>query len=188
MADNRENAAPAPFQSWRLLKHWAWVMALGGLLVILGVIAIAMSVAAAPGSVRAAAWFLLVSGLLQTLHTFSHPARTNAGNDLLNAISYVILGAVILSNPVVGPREAALLLSLFFLILGVYRVVTAGVADIGGRSAAFVAGIVALFLGIHLWVVWMDAGLWLVSFYVGIEIAVSGLSLIIRGLSEKHAY
>ncbi len=177
----------APFRPWQLSSHWGWVLVLGALLVILGGTVMVMSITATLASVRAAGWFLLVSGLLQALHAFSRHPRLNFGIDLLNAVSYVILGALIVSNPAVGARESALLLSLFFIVIGIYRIITAiTVEAITGRSAVLVTGMIALFLGAHFWVAWQTAGLWLVSFYIGIEIAVTGWAAIMRALVEKH--
>lgn len=175
-----------PLRPWQLARHWGWVLVLGAVLVILGVVGIWMSFTMILRSVLAAGWFLLVAGLLQILHTFSRHPHRNFGLDLMIAVSYVILGALIVSNPAAGARESALLLSLFFMVTGIYRIITAASEPIAARSAVLVAGLVSLFLGIHLWVIWTSAGLWLISFYIGVEIAVNGWSLIMRGLAEKH--
>jgi uncharacterized membrane protein HdeD (DUF308 family) len=171
---------------WQLPGHWGWVLALGALLVALGAIAIWMSLTMVLTSVLATGWFLLVSGLLQVLHTFSRHPHRHFGLDLMIAVSCVVLGVLIVSNPGAGARELALLLSMFLTVTGIYSIVAAAAEPIAGRGAVLVSGLIALFLGIHLWTTWMNAGFWLIGFYVGIYIGITGWSLMMRGLAEKR--
>ncbi len=180
----QETRQPVP--SWRLVRHWGWVVVLGIILVILGAIGIAMSAGMMLGAVLTAGWFLLISGLLQALHTFSGHPRRSFGLDLLTTVFYTVFGALILSNTILGPSELAVLLSLFFMVVGIFRIIVATVEPIAASVPVLATGIVVLLLGIHLWVDWPTAGLWLIGLYIGIEIAITGWSLIMRGLAERR--
>jgi uncharacterized membrane protein HdeD (DUF308 family) len=165
------------------LGHWGLVVVLGLLLGALGLTGVSLSFASSP--IPPLGWFLLASGFLQALHALSVRPHRSFSLDLLASAFYVVAGMVVV-YPATGAGELALLLGPVFMVLGVFRAVTALVQPIVGRLPVFLAGLVSLYLGINLWMRRHTATLWLVGLFIGIDIALTGWSLVMRGLGEKR--
>lgn len=167
-------------------RHWPWIIALGILLVILGIVGIGYSLSAKALSLMMVGWFLLASGLLQGLHTFSRHPHQTFSLDVVDSTVYVVTGLLIVSDPIAGTLELTLLISGMFMVRGIVKIVMASGGAIGDRLPVLSSGVVALILGIILWLTWPSAGLIVLGSFVALEIATTGWSLILRGFFEKR--
>ncbi len=183
-AQNRSdrNGWSAASRQWT--GHWGWVVILGILLIAFGGSGIGLSLTAGP--FPALGWFLLVSGLLQALHALSASPHRSFPLDLLASALYAVTGVVVVSDPTGGTRELAVLFGSVFMVQGLFRTISALVEPIAGRLYVFISGLVSLYLGIHLWLLSPTVELWLIGGFIGIDIAFTGWSLIMRGLGEKR--
>jgi uncharacterized membrane protein HdeD (DUF308 family) len=105
--------------------------------------------------------------------------------DLLTGILYVVVGWMMVTNP----RESALLLTLiiamFLIFEGVFRIVAALTARYPHWGWVLFNGVISLLLGIMIWRQWPYSGLWVIGLFVGIEMLLNGWSLVMLSLMGR---
>jgi uncharacterized membrane protein HdeD (DUF308 family) len=90
---------------------------------------------------------------------------------------------------VANPGEAAvtltLVISLFLIMGGVFRIVEALVGALPHRVWVLLNGVITLALGIMIWRQWPYSGLWVIGLFVGIEMLLYGWSLVMLAIAAK---
>ncbi|HEY7211708.1 MAG TPA: HdeD family acid-resistance protein [Bryobacteraceae bacterium] len=175
-----------------LRKSWKWLLALGILLVILGVIAVADAFAATVASMIFFGWVLVIAGIAQAVQAFRHRESGHLLLHVLNAVLALVVGLLLLGNPLVGALVLTLLLAAYFTVAGVFRIVAGAKTPVRGRAWIIVSGVVTLLLGILIWLHWPVSALWIIGLYIGIDLIFAGwsqimLALALRKLTAEHA-
>lgn len=169
-----------------LRKHWGWFFALGILLVIFGTIAIGSAVFMTLATMVLVGWLLIVGGVLEAVHACSCKGWGGFFIDLLTGILYVVVGLMIVGNPAATALALTLLIAMFLVFGGLFRIVIAIVVRFHNWSWLLLHGIVNLVLGIAIWRQWPLSGLWIIGLFVGIDMLLNGWSLIMLGLAAKR--
>jgi uncharacterized membrane protein HdeD (DUF308 family) len=165
--------------------HRGWLIGLGIGLAALGALAIAASVATTIGSVVFVGTLLLVGGIAEILHAFSVPRGSGVVLSLLGGVLYVVVGGLMLTRPVESAVTLTLLLASFFMVAGLFRIVAVPVLQLSNWGWVLASGIVSFVLGAAIWAQWPVSGLWVIGAYVGVEMLVYGLSLLMLGLAVR---
>ncbi len=168
-----------------LRKHWVLAIVLGIILIVLGAIAVSISAAVTLASMVFFGWFLLIGGIVQGVYAFSH-RRWHFFPELLLATFYVVVGILILGNPVAAELALTLMMIAFFLVAGIFRIVAASTIRFSNRWSMFAGGIVSLLLGLLLWTGWPATAFWVIGLFIGIELIFNGWSTIMLGLAARH--
>jgi uncharacterized membrane protein HdeD (DUF308 family) len=63
-------ATPLLLEAEELRHRWGWMLGLGILMVVLGIVALYMAPAATFGTVILLGWLLVVSGVIEAIHAF----------------------------------------------------------------------------------------------------------------------
>lgn len=168
-----------------LRRNWGWLMALGILLLILGVIALADSVAATMVSALVLGWVLLVAGIVEGVQAFRHRASGHLLLHVLNAVLSLVVGVVLLQNPVGGAIGLTLLLAFYFVVAGVFRIVAAWSTHAPRRGWTIFNGIVTLVLGLMVWSQWPVSGLWVIGLFIGIDLIIVGWSQVMTAMAVR---
>lgn len=167
----------------------ATLLFLGISMVVLGVVAVLTSILFTIGTVLVLAGILLAAGVVECIHAFK-AAKKHQKNVFLNALSallYLMLGAIMLSNPVAGAMSLTLVLSAFLLVNGVVSITN------GVRHRAeplwgwfFFGGLVDIILGVLIALGWPGTSLWVIGLFVGIEMFIYGAAWIAMSLTFKE--
>ena len=143
-----------------LRRRWGWYLALGIVLIVLGMIAIGSTFLMTIASVLFFGWLLIIGGVMEAIHAFWHKRWAGFFLDLLTGILYVVVGWMMVTNP----KESALLLTLiiamFLLFEGVFRIVAALTARYPHWGWVLFNGVISLVLGVMIWRRWPYSGLW----------------------------
>jgi uncharacterized membrane protein HdeD (DUF308 family) len=83
---------------------------------------------------------------------------------------------MLLRNPLASSLVMTLLMALYFLVAGIFRIFTALTVQITGSGWMLVDGIITLILGILVWAQWPMAGLWIIGLFIGINLITYGWS------------
>ena len=158
----------------------------GGILIALGAIAVSISAAVTLVSMVFLGWFLVIGGIAHGIHAFSYERRRILTH-LLFATLYVVVGIMVITNPVAAEMGVTLLLTAFFLIAGIFRIVASVTVPFSNRLSVLVSGIIAFLLGIFLWAGWPATGFWVIGLFIGIEMIFNGWSLVMLGIATRHA-
>src|SRR5438477_12458773 len=117
-----------------LRRNRGWFLALGIIQIILGMIALGSSVFATIVSVAVFGWLLLIGGVLSVGHAFWERQWNGFFVDLLTGILYAVVGFMMISNPVEAAVSLTLLIALFLLMGGTFRIVAAFVGRFEHRG------------------------------------------------------
>ncbi|MCU0962186.1 MAG: HdeD family acid-resistance protein [Pirellulaceae bacterium] len=169
-----------------LRKNWGWFLALGIILVVLGMIALGASVAMTLAGVFFFGWLLIVGGVLEAVHAFWREKGWGGFFiDLLTGILYVVVGFLLVANPAASALALTLLIAFFLMFGGLFRIVVAVAVRFHNWVWLLLHGVVNLLLGLLIWRQWPLSGLWVIGLFIGIDLLFNGWSLVMLGLAAR---
>lgn len=130
-------------------------------------------------------WLLILGGVSSIVHAFMERQWGGFFIDLLTGLFYCIAGFMMVANPGEAAVTLTLVLSMFLIAGGIFRIVESMVGNLPHKSWVFLNGVVTLILGILIWRQWPLSGLWVIGFFVGIEMLLYGWSLVMLALAAK---
>ena len=169
-----------------LRKRWGWFLALGILLIVLGTVALGSSVFMTLATMVFVGWLLIVGGVLEAAHACLCKGWGGFFIDLLTGILYVVVGFMVVANPGSAAVALTLLIAMFLIFGGIFRIVTAAIIRFPNWVWLLLHGAVNLVLGIAIWRQWPLSGLWVIGLFVGIDMLLNGWSLVMLGLAAKR--
>ena len=181
-----EEALEFPFK-------WGWLLALGIVMIIFGGLGLVFSFALTLASVIVFGALALAAGLLQLWHGFAAREESWGGRGLhlLVALAYLLLGGLLLWDPLSGSLSLTLFLAAFLLVIGGFRVYYAWQWRRRGwrwKLAAF-TGVLDILLAVLILAGWPSTGLWVIGLFLAIELLLNGflltsLALSVRGMQR----
>src|SRR6266542_1659383 len=180
----------AEFQQAR--RHWFWYLVLGVLLIVLGVIALGYSVPTTLVSVLFFGWLLIISGIAQGVQAFQLRGWDGFFLHLLGGVLEFVVGVLIVRDPPGGALVLTLLLAVYLLVGGLFRLVAAFALWFPGSGWVALAGLVSVLLGLALALDWPISGLWFIGTCVAIDLILHGASWVafalgVRALPESSS-
>ncbi len=167
-------------------KRWGWFLALGILLIVLGTIALGSSVTMTLASMVFVGWLMIVGGFFEAIQAFTCKAWSGFFIDLLTGILYVVVGFMIVGNPAATAVTLTLLIAMFLIFSGVFRIATSITVRYAHWGWVLLHGVVDVILGISIWQQWPYSGLWVIGLFIGIDMIFNGWSLVMLGLAAKR--
>lgn len=166
---------------------WGWLFFWGMALVVLGVIAISLSTVTTIISVVFLGALILIAGIVTIIDTFKFWGQRWGGFFiyLIMGILYLIVGISLISKPVMSAISLTLLLAIFFIVLGVFRIIFSLSSQLPNWGWSFFNGLVALALGILIFAHWPSSSLFIIGLFVGIDLLLLGWTYIIFSLSAR---
>ena len=162
-------------------EHRGWFIGLGVLFVALGITAMVAAFAATLATVLLFGALLLAAGIIQIAHTVWAARWRGYLTQLLAGILYAGIGGLMVFDPVAGAIGLTLLLAVFFVVGGLLKIVLGVQAESGWFA---LSGFVNLLLGLLIAVGWPATGTWVIGLFLGIELVLAGLSLILVASAE----
>jgi uncharacterized membrane protein HdeD (DUF308 family) len=170
-----------------LRRNWGWFLALGIALVVLGMIALGCAVTTTIVSLLLFGWFLLIGGVIEIVHAFWVRQWSGFFLELLLGVLQVVVGWMIVEQPIEAGVTLTLMIAVFFIFGGVFRMVTAATMPFEGRGWLFFSGLVDLVLGVLIWRKWPTDALWLIGMFIGINLIFHGWWLVMLSLSVRSS-
>lgn len=171
-------------ESMRL--NWGWLLALGIILFLLGILAISLDTLTTLITVIFLGALILVGGILILLDSFKFWWGKWLGFflHLITGVLYVLVGWMLIQSPVAASISLTLLLGVFYVVVGFMRLIytfsVRVVPQLGWR--AFNA-LITFLLGILILASWPSSSLFIIGLFVGIDLLVVGMSYIMIALS-----
>ena len=170
-----------------LKKHWAWMLSLGIVMVILGVIGLGMTVLFNEIVVMYFGFLLLFGSGLQLMQAFRAEAWKGRVWHVLIALVYIVGGIIAVTEPVIAGMTLALLIAWTLIVIGVLRLVMAlQMRGAAGWLWTLLGGALSVVLGVMIINEWPQSGLWVIGLFVAIEILFAGWSQIMIALAAKN--
>lgn len=173
---------------YELRRDWGWLLALGCLSILVGMIAIAFSVAATLVSVIFLGWMLIIGGVVEGMHAMQHRThRPHLFWYLLEAILGVVVGVLLLRSPEEGAVVITLLLATYFVMAGIFRIVAALMLRFPSWGWTLINGIITLALGVLVWGGWPASGMWVLGVFIGVNLIFRGWARVMLALALRVA-
>ena len=169
-----------------LRRSWGWYLVFGIVLIVLGTIALGSALLMTIASVFFFGWILIVGGVMEVVHAFWHKRWGGFFLDLLTGLLYVVAGWMIMSNPTESALLLTLVIAMFLVFEGVFRIVVALAVRYPHWSWLLLNGVISLLLGVMIWRQWPYSGLWVIGLFVGIEMLLNGWSLVMLSLAGRN--
>jgi uncharacterized membrane protein HdeD (DUF308 family) len=167
--------------------HWWWFLLLGISLVVFGTIALGSAVFVSVLAVELFAFLLLIGGVIQIVSSFWAGRWSGLLLQLLIGILYVVTGQMILAAPVEGTVELTLIVAMFLLISGSFRIVAALLIRFHDWGWVLLNGVITLMLGLLIIQKWPATGLFAIGLFVGIDMIFNGWAWIMFSLGLRAA-
>jgi uncharacterized membrane protein HdeD (DUF308 family) len=171
-----------------LSKNWK-VLLIGGIVsVVLGLIAIIVPPLASVGITILVGIILLVGAVGMVAEAISRGSTGHRIWSAILAVLYVIAGVWLLINPVEGTITLTVVLIVFFLVIGLFRLI----AGIQGRSGGvpnagwmIVNGILSIAIAVLVLLDLPSSAAWAIGLLVGIQLLFDGMMLITTAMAGK---
>jgi len=157
-----------------MIHHWGWFLAFGIVLVVLGIAAIVRSVTSTVVSMLFFGWLLVIASIVEFVNAFMVGKWSGFFLHLLVAILFGIVGVLFLKSPGISAEAATMVMSMFFLIGGLYQLISALWAHLPGYGWQVANGVITTVLGGLLLAQWPVSGLYAIGLFVGIDLVFFG--------------
>lgn len=157
-------------------KEWGWFLVLGICLTVLGIISIAYEGVATLASIFALGIVLIVAGIMQIAAAFQTRGAGHVILYLLLGVLDIVVGLALLAHPVAGALTVTLVLAVYFVFGGIFRIVYALWSQLPQSGWAVFSGLVAIVLGVLLWEQWPTSAIWFLGLAVGVNFIFAGVS------------
>lgn len=160
----------------RLRPLRPWFMVSGILMVVFGTFAIGWACLA---SVTVAATIvfgilMLITGVGEVINAFRAGRWSGRLLHLAVGVLYAMVGLMFIEHPERGAIQLTLIIAIFLMVGGLFRIVFALVERISGWSWILLNGLISLVLGLMIYKQWPDSGVWVIGLFVGIELILNG--------------
>ncbi len=163
-----------------------WFLALGIILIILGTVALGRSIFVTLASMVFLGWLLVIGGVIEAVQAFWQRQWGGFFLHLLGGVLYVIVGLMVVVNPQVGALALTLLMALFFLIAGAFRIIGSLTMRFPEWRWVLLNGIVTFLLGLLIWKQWPSSAFWVIGLFIGIDLIFTGWSWVMLSLTARR--
>ena len=172
----------------QIADNWGWFLALGLLLIVAGVAAIAFPLLSTIATKIALGWIFLVAGVVLVVHAFSIKGWRGFILGLLVGALYVVAGGWLAFFPFTGIITLTLLLAALFLAEGVLEVMMAmRVRPHQGWGWLLLSGLVAIAVGVMIAAGLPSSAVWAIGLLTGINLLSTGVSFVVLALAGRRA-
>ena len=173
--------------SKNLYPRWGWFLALGVVLIMLGMGALTYAVMATLTSVIVIGVLMLIGGVAQLIHAWTLRSLGGFFWWTLVGLLYIVAGGMVIQNPIAGAEILTLLLGATLIGVGVLRL---GIwlmnrGQEGWLWLAF-SGVISLVTGLLIALQWPSIGLWLLGIILGIDLLFQGWSMLWLGIALRR--
>ena len=157
-----------------IIQNWGWFLAFGIGLVLLGIAAVIRSVKATVISMAFFGWLLLIAAGIEIVQAFLVGKWAGFFLHLLAAILFGVTGALFVNRPVISAEIATFFMAMFFLMYGLFQLISSLVLHLPGWGWHALNGIITFVLGVLVLVQWPVSGLWAIGLFIGIDLIFFG--------------
>ena len=171
-----------------IARHWGWFLALGILLVILGIAAIAFPFLSTIAAKIAIGWIFLVAGVVEVIHAFYVKRWAGFFWNLLIGLLYIVAGAWLAFFPLTGVLTLTIVIAALFIAEGIMEFIMGlRMRPHDGWGWVVFSGLVAVAAGLLIALSLPASAVWALGLLAGINLLFSGWSFIYLALGGKRA-
>jgi uncharacterized membrane protein HdeD (DUF308 family) len=121
----------------------------------------------------------LVAGVFEIVHAFWTKGWGGFLWQILLGLAYIVIGFVLMSQPVGGALALTWVLGIVFLASGIVRALV-GIRN--GTQAGWllvVSGVLGVIAGLVILIGWPVTGLWVIGFLLGVDLVLHGVGWLV---------
>ncbi len=177
-----------PTDKTRLKKATKSIMTMGGLILLLGILALIYPNGFGKFTTIIIGLLIITGGFLRLLFAIAAPSVGSMILRYLFAILMIIAGVAMISNAAMGLEALTLLMAIYFIIDGVAEIFYAySLRKLGRGKFLFIGGIASLVLGILVYSKWPESSRYAIGLLLGIKFLFDGFSLTTMGYLLKKS-
>lgn len=166
-------------------KYWGWFLAIGILLIFLGMIAIGYANWATEFTVILLGFLLAGGGVLLIASSLYAKQWIGFSLSMFLGIVYLIGGALCIFKPMAGALSISLLIAALLLVGGAFRLISSLYHRLDNWGWVMFNGLISILLGILILAEWPASAVWVIGLFVGVDLLIMGwywiwLSLLAR--------
>ena len=164
-----------------------WIVALGIVYIIAGVIALSSIVMATVVSVFVVGIMMVIAGIAEIVNAFQIKTWGKFLLWLLLGALYVVAGFLTFENPYLAAAILTLFLGVALIVSGVTRIILAfGMQAAMPWVLVLLSGIITLLLGLIIVAHWPVASLYVLGIFLGVDLLLAGASWVGIGLGLRR--
>lgn len=168
-------------------ERWGWFLALGVLLILLGMAALGAPFASGIGVSLLVGWLLVISGVAHGIHAFKATGWRGGLVQFLCGLLYLGVGVMMITRPVEGLLALTVTVLAYFIVSGIFKIVLAiRVETLPQRGWVTFSGILSLVLAIYIGSQFPTSVLWVIGMLFGIEMVFSGWSFVMIAMAARR--
>src|SRR5271154_1178944 len=171
-----------------LKTKWGWIVALGVVYLVAGVIALGSVVMATVATVYFVGIMMIVAGVFEVIHSFQIKTWGRFLFWLALGVLYIIAGFTAFDNPLLTAVWLTLILGAALVASGIVRIFLGFNMQHGSPWIWIVfSGLITLLLGVIILVHWPVSSLWTLGIFLGVDLVFAGAGWIGLGLGLRNA-
>ena len=173
-----------------LRARWGWIVALGIIFMLAGVIALGSVVAATASAVLIVGIMMIMAGVAEIIAAFSVKGWGKAIFWGLLCALYVAAGIIAINNPFAAATILTLFLGIALIAGGIVRMFLAWHMREAGKPWGWivVSGIISILLGAMIIAKWPYSSFYVLGIFLGIDLIFIGSSWLSIGLALKRRH
>ncbi|WP_127524206.1 DUF308 domain-containing protein [Mesorhizobium sp. Z1-4] len=173
-------------ESRNMGSSWVLMAILAVVSIVGGVLALANPFAASMAATLLAGWFFAILGVIQIIQAF----RVTDWSGFLWALAFgvltLVVGGVLLLDPLAGMVSLTVLVAVLFLVTGVAKVMfSLSLRPVSGWAWVLVSGIVSLLLGVMILANFPWSAANVLGILLGIELLSNGILFLFVALGLR---
>ncbi len=163
-------------------QHWWWFLVLGIALVVFGTGALVASPFVSLAAAVVFGFLMIAGGVMQLVSSFWAGKWSGFLLHLLIGVLYLVTGYLIVDEPVVSLATMTLIVAMFLLISGLFRIFAALLIRFHDWGWVLLNGVVTLMLGMMIYKHWPATMLWVIGTFIGLDMIFNGWAWIMLAL------
>src|ERR1700742_3657159 len=171
-----------------LRSKWGWIVALGVVYLLAGLIALGSMATATVASVLVVGVMMIIAGVTEVFSAFQIKSWGRFLLWALLGVLYIIAGFVTFENPLLAAALLTLVLGASLVASGIIRIILAFSMK---REMPWVlvllSAVITLLLGVLILAHWPVSSLYILGLFLGFDLIIAGAGWIGLGLSLRRA-
>jgi uncharacterized membrane protein HdeD (DUF308 family) len=168
-----------------MIQNRGWFLALGIGLVLLGIAAVIRSVKATIISMLFFGWLMVMAAGIEAAQAFLVGKWAGVFLHLLAAVLFGVTGTLFVRRPAISAEVATLLMAMFFLMSGLFQLVSLLLIHLPGWGWHTLDGIITIVLGVFILTQWPVSDRWTIGLFVGIDLMFYGWAWVALALELR---
>jgi uncharacterized membrane protein HdeD (DUF308 family) len=168
-------------------ENWGWLLALGIAYIIMGLVITGSPIAATLAVEILIGFVLIIGGIISIIGAFFSGNWKRLLLILLSGILYLVVGVLLLKNPLQGVLTLTILLAAFLLVEGIFKVIHAfQMKPAPNWIWLLVSGVASVILGVMIWGGFPQSSSFVIGLLVGIYFLINGITMVMFSFAVKN--